>query len=281
MAVEPKIIVGDPVTGLGGDNLRQAFSKYNIHTHGRVIGSCYNFGFRPQMVVEIRSENGTILTTAGVTTIVEVGIDFIKIDRPIPVGENLTVQGLYNTTNNSPQLALAEKCSTSDGYTIHIPPVGGEVPATLARECELKICTGKLNLEEGPKDYLVTFITLPGSDQTEEVRTPIPNSTVQPVLVAPPFPVVLHQIKACLTCPSEVDPQTKATLRLRKNQTRLPGTAHCYVNQIQHDSTITYTYTPTTNIVIDQYDIVYAVVKWTTLPPKTWLSYTLSLVVLV
>lgn len=33
MSVLPKVILGDPISGLGGDNILQAFGKYNEHEH--------------------------------------------------------------------------------------------------------------------------------------------------------------------------------------------------------------------------------------------------------
>lgn len=268
------MILGDPLTGMGGDTLRQAYAKFNRHTHGRVVGSCYNYGFRPGMIAEIKDENGQPLTTPG-TLIVEVGADYLKVDRNLPAANRLVVVGTLH-----PHSATATGAYTDGGRTVYIPPKGGELPATLARGAEMKVISGLIPIKLAPPDVLVTYLNGPEGNVTE-VRTAKPNSAVQAILVGSPTQLVPYQFSACLTSSAvQVAVNARATVKLRKNQTSLPGQVVCVPNEVRPDSRITYAQTSHTNITVGPTDILYAVLDLQDVPNDAHLAYTLTCILL-
>jgi len=283
MAVHPKMILGDPITGFGGSSLRQAYAIFNEHTHGRVMGSCYSYGLRVGMFVTAMLPDGSNVFAPS-SRIVEVGPDYFRVDTTLNVpAANITVQGTMVVSNPHQVLnATAENCTVDvTRQIVKVPPVGGEVPAVLARAAEMKMLTGVINLHKSARDTVVTVITLEGGG-TRTVQTPIDYIVYAPVLVNPPTWMAIYQLTAMLTFVGETD--LRATVYLRKNNnTTIPGTLRAAVNQLTGESSYLYSYTREGNITVGPGDILYVVAEMDNLlpvPADLYLHYTLSLLCL-
>ena len=285
MAVHPKIILGDPITGFGGSSLRQAYAIFNEHTHGRVMGSCYSYGLRVGMFLTATLPDGSSVFAPS-SRIVEVGPDYFRVDTPLNVpAVNITVHGTMVVSNPHQVLnATAENCTVDIlQQIVKVPPVGGEVPATLARATELKMLTGVINLHKSARDRVVTVISLEGGG-TRTVQTPLDYIVYAPVLINPPTWMAIYQLTGILSFAGAGEANQEATVYLRKNlNTTIPGTLRVALNQLTTDSSYLYRYTQEGNITIGPGDILYVVVEMDNLlpvPEELYLHYTLSLLCL-
>jgi hypothetical protein len=59
--VTPRAILGDPVTGKGGDSLQSLGAKFNNHKHGFVSSSFFQWGIRPNLAVGQHPDTGAEL----------------------------------------------------------------------------------------------------------------------------------------------------------------------------------------------------------------------------
>ena len=302
MSVEPQMILGDAITGFGGSTIRQAYAIYNQHTHGRVAGSCYSRGLRLGMFVSGLLSDGQDGFGYG-SRIREIGADYFLVDAPLTVSAaQVTVTGVINVVvDGNPQTitVTVENCELdSQHQKVWVRPVGGEVPATLARAAELKLITGHADLYTAARDVVTTVLSQVHSSSFVvdssvylgsvgdyidlTVQTPLPYTAVVPVLVSPPIPLAIYELSGMLTW---VNPPAGTNLvaqvRLRKNVNQvIAGNIEAVINGLRPNSNYRYAYRQNADITVKRGDILYLVIEMENqveIPPGLRLHYTLSM----
>jgi len=287
MAVTPKMILGDPITGFGGSSLRQAYAIFNEHTHGRVAGSCYAWGLRVGMTVSAGSENGQNIFSPN-TRIIEVGPDFFRVDTPLYVAaNNLTVVGTLTVANPYQVIQTTVEGCRIDlvEQVVKVPPTGGEVPPSLARVAEMRLINGTFNLHQAQRDFVYTNVIYdvpgPGENPESLIITPVPYAALMPILVNPPVPLALYELSGMVTHPYYApEPPLQVRLSLRKNvREPIEGSCLALRNFVDNRSTYRYSYTRERNITLRRGDVLWlvgAMVNEQPIPPDLYLHYTLS-----
>ena len=302
MSPQPKMILGDPITGFGGSSLRQAYAIYNEHTHEKVSGSCYNYNLRVGMLVSGQLADGSSVFQPN-TRVSEVGPDFFRVNTVLlrPANHLMVVGTLRLENDQTIVSATIENCTADvQNQVVWVPPTGGEVAANLARAAELKFVTGVIDVYEAMRDAITTVVSRPQSSEFNiggatylgglssgdmTIRTPVNNIAFAPVLVNPPICMALYELTAMLVLPNvEYLPDLKAKVYLRHSVFgTIPGVCIVNINGITPQSTYRYSYSQQSNITVNQGHILSAVIEMIdnqSIPAKLKLYYTLSFIYL-
>jgi hypothetical protein len=292
------MILGDPITGFGGSTLRQAYAIFNEHTHSRVAGSCYNYNLRVGMFVSGVRRDG-MPAFAPNTRIKEVGPDYFTVDTLlVEPANNLTITGIIQLENSqTPLSTTVENCTIdTQQQKVLVPPVGGEIPATLARAAELKLITGYFDVSKAGRAAVTTRLSRPQSSEFNIggatfigglytgdtiIYTPVDHTALAPVLINPPIPLALYELTGMLTMPNvQALPNLEAKVYLRKNLNELiPGHCFCQINGITPQSTYRYKYSTHGSITLrplDTLSLVVEMVDHRAIPDNLYIHYTLS-----
>lgn len=272
MAVNPQMKLGDPISGFGGDSLRQAYATYNAHTHGESLGSPFYSGFVPGMFVTGKNALNQDLFATN-TRVVEVTAKGLRVDLPpINYGANVSLLGIKAGYPNA---------SCQDSATVNVGDVfipvghqGGEISKDLAAQVQTHILSGLVYISDLPRDVLVTIV------DDQEVRTPLNYTAIFPVLIRPPYTGALAGMSGMLvTSLGETDLNFKGHLRVRINRgSALVEEAECLNNTSSHTSTVWFGYTANQSPIVTTQDTVYLVLvldQSLSFPPDLRLCYTL------
>ena len=301
MSPQPKIILGDAITGFGGSSIRQAYAIYNEHTHEKVSGSCYNYNLHVGMLVSGQLADGSSAFQPN-TRITEVGADYFRVNTRLVNSVNNLMVVAIKQEDGQPQIsANVENCRLdTQNQVVWVPPTGGEIASTLARAAELKLITGTIDVYESMRDAITTVVSHPqssifnvgvdtyvlGSNSGNmSISTPVNYISYAPVLVNPPICMALYEMTGMLTHPNEQHlPDLLAKVYLRHSVFgEMPGTCIVGINSITSRSKTQYSYSQQSNITVNRGHILYAVVEMLDkrdIPVNLKLHYTLSLICL-